>query len=171
MDDAATRARISKRERQRRWRQRNIQDRNSRIGTSVVAHLNDLEVAVLDMMAIEDYYRRPVGRTEAADLTPPSRSRAIRLLIRRAIDAGLVKVEDLGPLMAMRGEIGKFWVVETTWRRASRDRRSNIDAKAEDWIDQPTPPWADLPDFQKPAEPPQRPLRQGDFLEAVEEDD
>jgi len=139
--DKAERARISKRERQRRWRQKNIADRSGRRGTAVVVHLNDIEVAILDKLAIDDYYRRPVGRREPPDLTPPSRSRAVRLLIRRLIDLGLINVEELGPLIPLKDELGRFWSLETTWRRASSDRRSGLCDDGRDEIDQPEPPW------------------------------
>ena len=138
--DAATRARISRRERQRRWRQRNLDDRSGRRGTSVVAHLNDIEIAVLDKLAMEDYRRRPCGRDDAADLAPPSRSRAIRLLIRRMLDLGLIDPAELGPLIPLKDELGEFWSKETCWRRASRDRRSGVDDQGE-LMDQPVPPW------------------------------
>lgn len=146
--DKAERARISKRERQRRWRQRNLQDRGGRIGTAVVVHLNDIEIAVLDALAIDDYRRRPCGRSEPADLTPPSRSRAVRLLIRRMLEFGIVKPEDLGPLIPLKEEMGRFWSLETAWRRASRDRRSGYNEKADHWLEQPEPPW--LADTQTP---------------------
>ncbi|WP_119680959.1 hypothetical protein [Indioceanicola profundi] len=138
--DAVTRARISKRERQRRWRQRNIEDRSGRRGTSVVAHLNDIEIALLDKLAIDDYKRRPCGRDDGADLSPPSRSRAIRLLIRRVLDLGLVDPAELGPLIPLKDEMGSFWSLETCWRRASRDRRSGVDDNGE-LMEQPEPPW------------------------------
>jgi len=141
--DAATQARISKRERQRRWRQRNLEDRSGRRGTSVVVHLNDIEIAVLDKLAIDDYRRRPVGRSEPADLTPPSRSRAIRLMIRRLLDLGLVDPAELGPLIPLKEQLGEFWSRETCWRRASRDRRLGLMDLEKDALEQPAPPWTD----------------------------
>ncbi|MFC7335250.1 hypothetical protein [Rhodocista pekingensis] len=144
--DKEMRARISRRERQRRWRQRNLEDRSGRRGTSVVAHLNDIEIAVLDKLAIDDYRRRPCGRTDAADLSPPSRSRAIRLLIRRLLDLDLIAPEDLGPLIPLKEELGEFWSREACWRRASRERRQGLDDEGRDAIEQPEPPWLPDPD-------------------------
>ncbi|MFM2042670.1 MAG: hypothetical protein RLY86_1246 [Pseudomonadota bacterium] len=141
--DAEMQARIAKRERQRRWRQRNLEDRSGRRGTAVVAHLTDLEIAVLDKLAIDDYRRRPCGRDDPADLSPPSRSRAIRLLIRRVLDLGLVVPAELGPLIPLKEDLGEFWSLETCWRRASRDRRSGRAETETDLMDQPDPPWLD----------------------------
>jgi hypothetical protein len=135
------RARISKRNRQRKWRQRKIKKPGQRIGPSLTIHLNAIEFALLDRIAIEDYEARPSGRGAVRDEIPPCRTRAVRLLIQRYMSAMAINASDLSELMEMKQELGQFWTLETAWRQSSRDSRSEQDFSGA-WVKvQPIPPW------------------------------
>jgi len=134
-------SREKRRQRQRRWRQRNIEDRESRIGASLTVHLNALEVALLDLIAREDYEKRPSGRDGAADLSPPSRARALRILIQRYRQVFDVTPEQLAPYLERNREYGKFWMQETAWRRSSQARRQEFGDDGDWLLSMPVPPW------------------------------
>ncbi|HYC02769.1 MAG TPA: hypothetical protein VED40_05715 [Azospirillaceae bacterium] len=133
-------------ERQRRWRQRNIEDRESRIGASLTVHLNALEVALLDLIARQDYERRPNGRTDGADLMAPSRARAMRILIQRYREIFEIGPEQLAPYMERNRELGRFWIQETAWRRSSSERRHEVCDDGSWRLEQPLPPWKEAQD-------------------------
>lgn len=133
--------RQAKRIAQRKWRQRNIENRESRLGSSMTVHMNAIEIAMLDKIAMEDYANRPNGRDDGADLTPPSRSRAIRLLIRRYMSVFNVDPATLGPIMDMKEELGDFWMRETGWRKTARENRREFNDDGSWRHEQPVPPW------------------------------
>jgi hypothetical protein len=136
-DDEKERA--SKRERQRRWRERTAAGKvddegegdatDKPLGASVTVHLTDAECAALDMLAAglyRDHPHDPAAGLVEKPVVYPGRPAAVRLLIAQF--RGRTQVRRPAPRQAC----ADFWRVECAFRKATKPN-----TKAEP----PIPPW------------------------------
>lgn len=103
------------RQQQRRWR--------ATANPSITLHLDALDTATLDAIAIQLYYRYP--HYGVLTQVRPSRPEAIRAL------CAAWRAENGRPpaaLIELRGELADFWRAETSWRQTAEDTTAKAPA-------------------------------------------